>query len=91
MSLFNKNIRFQQVQELVIVDPLNRNNNVGKSSFNYVQIKMAFLIGFVVSHEECECCCHYNDGEDNQQIGQHNILKRIFNSVKRFNFKDNLG
>ena len=48
---------------------------------------MAFMIGFVVSREECECGCHYNRNNEDQSIGnsEHCILKRIFNSVKRFN------
>jgi hypothetical protein len=48
---------------------------------------MAFMIGFVVSREECECGCHFNKhGDDSSIINtEHCILKRIFNSVKRFN------
>lgn len=88
--MFKKNLRFQTGQELIIIDPLNKLNNVAKSSFNYIQIKMAFLIGFVVSHEECECACHYLEGDEMYQEGKHNILKRIFNAVKRFNFKENI-
>ena len=45
---------------------------------------MAFMIGFVVSREVCECGCHFNKGQD-IVITEHCILKRIFNSVKRFN------
>jgi hypothetical protein len=45
------------------------------------------MIGFIVSQEECECGCHYNRlGEENLvHKNDHCILKRIFNSVKRFN------
>lgn len=50
---------------------------------------MAFMIGFVVSREECECGCHYNKPECKEECiivnTEHCILKRIFNSVKRFN------
>ncbi len=48
---------------------------------------MAFMIGFVVSREECECGCHYSNMNDECVISNtdHCILKRIFNSVKRFN------
>lgn len=48
---------------------------------------MAFMIGFVVSREECECSYHYNKPLDEFPITstEHCILKRIFNSVKRFN------
>lgn len=49
---------------------------------------MAFMLGYVVSHEECECGCHYVNCTE-ESIGvtnsEHCILKRIFNSVKRFN------
>jgi hypothetical protein len=45
------------------------------------------MIGFVVSREECECGCHFNKTEEEHNITstEHCILKRIFNSVKRFN------
>jgi hypothetical protein len=45
------------------------------------------MIGFVVAREECECGCHFNKICDEQSIinTEHCILKRIFNSVKRFN------
>jgi hypothetical protein len=48
---------------------------------------MAFMIGFVVSREECECGCHFHKTGDEHSITNtdHCILKRIFNSVKRFN------
>lgn len=48
---------------------------------------MALMIGFVVSREDCECSCHYNKNTDESQVVNvdHCILKRIFNSVKRFN------
>lgn len=48
---------------------------------------MAFMIGFVVSREECECGYHYYKSSDECPVTatEHCILKRIFNSVKRFN------
>lgn len=48
---------------------------------------MAFMIGFVVSREECECGCHYNRSGEEFTIPNtdHCVLKRIFNSVRRFN------
>lgn len=77
----------QSGHELIIVDPLNKSNNVARSTFQFVNIKMAFMIGFVVSREECECGCHYTKTGDDACITntEHCILKRIFNSVKRFN------
>lgn len=49
---------------------------------------MSFMIAFLVSHEECECSCHYSNQmacQDDMQNYEHCILKRIFNSVRRFN------
>lgn len=54
---------------------------------------MAFMIGFVVSQEDCECGCHYDKSPEESFHAnphgvynlEHCILKRIFNSVKRFN------
>lgn len=55
-----------------------------KSTFQYMNIKMAFMIAYMVAKEDCECGCHY-DILQNKVIGvEHCILKRIFNSVKRF-------
>jgi hypothetical protein len=77
----------QSGHELIIVDPLNKSNNVARSTFQFGNIKMAFMIGFVVSREECECGCHFNKTNDEFAISNtdHCILKRIFNSVRRFN------
>ena len=49
--------------------------------------KMAFMIAYIVSHEECECSCHYNKTFDNGIITNidHCMLKRVFTSIKRFN------
>lgn len=81
----------QTGHELIIVDPLNKSNNVAKSTYHFVNIKMAFMIGFVVSREECECSCHFVRKEEdvNSLNVEHCILKRIFNSVKRFNSQMN--
>jgi hypothetical protein len=46
---------------------------------------MAFMIAFVVAHEDCECGCHYNKIFDDSGVAEHCILKRIFLAVKRFN------
>lgn len=51
---------------------------------------MSFMIAFLVSHEECECSCHYNNPftcTEEMQNTEHCILKRIFNSVRRFNIQ----
>jgi hypothetical protein len=57
------------------------------------------MIGFVVSQEECECGCHYEKPADELGLSgphgmyktEHCILKRIFNSVKRFNVHSSTG
>ena len=71
--------------ELIIVDPLNKQNNVAKSTFQFMNIKMGFLIAFMVAKEDCECGCHYEYLKNNRDMEHgHCILKRIFNSIKRF-------
>ncbi len=70
--------------ELIIVDPLNKQNNVAKSTFQYMNIKMAFMIAYMVAKEDCECGCHYEGIQNKLSETEHCILKRIFNSVKRF-------
>jgi len=70
--------------ELIIVDPLNKQNNVAKSTFQFMNIKMGFLIAFMVAKEDCECGCHYGCMQNKLDKTDHCILKRIFNSIKRF-------
>ena len=70
--------------ELIIIDPLNKQNNVAKSTFQYMNIKMAFMIAYMVAKEDCECGCHYEGIQNKLSETEHCILKRIFNSVKRF-------
>ena len=70
--------------ELIIIDPLNKQNNVAKSTFQYMNIKMAFMIAYMVAKEDCECGCHYSIIKNKHLSTEHCILKRIFNSVKRF-------
>ena len=77
--------QYSQQSDLIIIDPLNPNNNVGKNTRQFNNIKLAFLIGFIASKEECECGCHFQNQNslDFENI-EHCILKRIFNGVKRF-------
>ena len=77
----------QNIKELTILDPLNKNNNVAKSTFQFMNVKMAFMIAFMVANEDCECGCHYGRStfEYDYISTEHCYLKRIFNSVKRFN------
>lgn len=76
----------QNPKEFMIVDPLNNKNNVAKSTFQFMNIKMALLIAFMVTKEDCDCGCHYGKAfyENNFTSIEHSYLKRIFNSVKRF-------
>lgn len=68
----------------MIVDPLNPNNNVGKNTRQYFNIKLAFMLAFYASLEVCECGCHYQNANCiNSHNMEHCILKRIFNGVKR--------
>lgn len=71
--------------ELVIVDPLNIRNNVGKNTRQFQNIKLAFMIGYRSAKECCECGCHYQYGNFcvNEEGVEHCLLKRIFNAVKR--------
>lgn len=74
-------------QELTIIDPFNNKHNVAKSTFQYMNIKMAFIISKMVTQEVCECGCHFfrADHINNNYSIEHSYLKRMFNSVKRYN------
>lgn len=76
----------QNVQELIIVDPLDKNNNVAKLTYQFVNIKMALMIASMATKENCECGCHYGKASNINNICsiERSHLKRIFNSVKRF-------
>ena len=85
----NEGINFNGIQigsDLVIIDPLNISNNVAKSCYQFCNIKMAFIICVITLREDCECGCHYTGpGEEYNNLNiDHCFLKRIFNSVKRF-------
>ena len=75
------------IKELIILDPIDKKTNVAKQTYQYMNIKMAFLIAFMVTQEDCECGCHYGRAlfEHNYISAEHCYLKRMFNSVKRFN------
>ena len=72
--------------ELLIIDPLNKENNVAASCFQFMNLKMAFIIAYMVAKEECDCGCHYGRAvyEHTMKSAEHCILKRMFNSVKRY-------
>ena len=75
------------IKEFTILDPLDKKTNVVKNTFQFMNIKMAFFIAFNVTQEDCECGCHY--GRSNFKLNyitvEHCYLKRMFNSVIRFN------
>ena len=82
---------FNNTNELIIVDPLNKQNNVAKSTFHFMNIKMVFMIAYMVAKEDCECGCHYHNIFNNKMLStEHCILKRIFSSVKRFEESNNI-
>ena len=62
-------LKYQNISlgaKLIIIDPLNPNNNVAKSCFQNMGIKMAFIISLKSLLEDCECGCHYS--EENKEI-----------------------
>ena len=75
------------MSELIIIDPLNYSNNVSKSCFQYINIKMSFILCLATLQEDCACGCHYiGAGEDyNNTTADHCFLKKMFNAVTRFN------
>ena len=85
---FNNSFNYPMVpnNDLIIIDPLNIDNNVAKSCFQFFNIKMSFIICLITLKEDCECGCHYNGlGEEYNNLNtEHCFLKRMFNSVKRF-------
>ena len=72
-----------------IADPLNKNNNVAKTSYKYIEVKLIFLIALQILNEPCYCQCHYikdsnsNDGKINCNNMEHNYLNKIFFGLKR--------
>ena len=78
MDIFGRSF-FAQHTDLIIIDPLNHNNNV----------KLAFTLGAIAAREQCECGCHYEtECFTDCMKTEHCILKRIFNAVKRYSFDD---
>ena len=68
-----------------ISDPLDKNNNVSKSSFKFIEVKFIFLMSLQILSEPCFCQCHYNKKLDlnlNSNL-EHNYLNKIFFGLKR--------
>ena len=81
-------LKYQNIQHtsgLIIIDPLNINNNVAKSCYHFLGVKMAFIISLSAISEDCECGCHYCDNNEEYSTlhVEHCFLKRIFHAVKR--------
>ena len=75
---------FSQHSDLIIIDPLNHNNNVAKNTRQFDKIKLAFSLGALAAREQCECGCHFEkEGYSDYMKSEHCLLKRIFNAVKR--------
>ena len=76
----------QYGQEFIILDPLNNMNNVASKSFQFMNLKMAFMIAYMVTKEDCDCGCHFGEAEfENSLLStEHCYLKRMLNSVRRF-------
>jgi len=53
----------QYGQEFIILDPLNNTNNVANKSFQFMNLKMAFMIAYMVTKEDCDCGCHFGEAE----------------------------
>ena len=76
----------QYGQEFIILDPLNNTNNVAGKSYQFMNLKMAFMIAYMVTKEDCDCGCHFGEAEfeNSFQSTDHCYLKRMLNSVRRF-------
>ena len=81
---FIKNYFYGNDTKLYIVDPLNNTNNVAKNTRQLDNIKMALMIAYFCLRESCECGCHYQYNICiKEESCQHNLLYRIFHSIKR--------
>ena len=80
-----KNYLINNNNGLIIIDPLNKYNNVAKNVRQFKNIRFALNIAIACIYESCECGCHYQyEGLCIKEEGcNHNLLNNIFNSVKR--------
>ena len=84
-TLINKEYNF-----IYIADPLNKNNNVAKTSYKFIEVKLIFLISLQILNEPCFCQCHYISDYDDKNI-EHNYLNKIFFGLKRGKLNTNLS
>ena len=76
------NMKYSNTCLVYISDPLNKNNNVAKTSFKFIEVKLIFLISLQIINEPCYCQCHYIKNDDDKNI-EHNYLNKIFFGLKR--------
>ena len=84
----NNSMKINKNPFIYILDPLNNENNVGKTSFKYMEVKFIFLIALQILNEPCFCQCHYNKKYNTKDKEEHNLLNKIFFGIKRGKFNN---
>ena len=84
----NNSMKINKNPFIYILDPLNNENNVGKTSFKYMEVKFIFLIALQILNEPCFCQCHYNKKDITKDKEEHNLLNKIFFGIKRGKFNN---
>jgi len=84
----NNSMKINKNPFIYILDPLNNENNVGKTSFKYMEVKFIFLIAIQILNEPCFCQCHYNKKDNTKDKEEHNLLNKIFFGIKRGKFNN---
>ena len=84
----NNSMKINKNPFIYILDPLNNENNVGKTSFKYMEVKFIFLIALQILNEPCFCQCHYNKKDNTKDKEEHNLLNKIFFGIKRGKFNN---
>ena len=84
----NNSMKINKNPFIYILDPLNNENNVGKTSFKYMEVKFIFLIALQILNEPCFCQCHYNKKNNTKVKEEHNLLNKIFFGIKRGKFNN---
>lgn len=84
----NNSMKINKNPFIYILDPLNNENNVGKTSFKYMEVKFIFLIALQILNEPCFCQCHYNKKNNTKDKEEHNLLNKIFFGIKRGKFNN---
>jgi hypothetical protein len=74
--------RFKSLGKINIKDPLNSNNNIAKTTYKFIEIKLIFLLSLQIVNEPCYCQCHYYKNSNDSNI-EHNYLNKIFFGLKR--------